>query len=159
MNTTVKNNKKKRNKKVKIIFRKVTFESFMNERCTEPQFKASIQRHWSNHCPPAPPTHPGSTSLSFYFFNFLVLLYFYLHFYNTYSASKLQSQLPPPTAFRSQRLHFSVCSSLLCKPFQNKGLRHGWKRFILFFMLVRCRTWEIAWLVNDIIKQCPQESD
>ena len=85
----------------------------------------------------------SSTSLSFYFFNFLVLLYFYLHFYNTYSASKLQSQLPPPTTFRSQRLHFSVCSSLLCKPykaFQNKGLRHGWKRFILFFMLVRCRT-------------------
>lgn len=145
----------------------------MNDRCTEPQFKASIQRHWSNHCPPAPPTHPGSMLESFVptlsrfhlplspftFSIFLFYYYFYLHFYNTYSASKLQSQLPPPTEFLSQRLHFSVCSSLLCKPykaFQNKGLRHGWQRFILFFIIVRCGTWEITRLVSDIIKQCPQ---
>lgn len=92
MNTTVKNNKKKRNKKVKIIFRKVTFESFMNERCTEPQFKASIQRHWSNHCPPAPPTHPGSMPESFVPtlsrlhlplcpFTFSIFLFYYISIY------------------------------------------------------------------------------
>lgn len=109
-----------------------------SDRCTEPRFKASIQRNWSNHYI-ARPTHTpmvyvrivcsytlitsSSTSLTFYFFNFLVLLYFYLHFYNTYSASKLQSQLPPLTAFRSQRPHFSVCSSLLCNQIKHPKTR------------------------------------
>lgn len=81
-----------------------------------------------------------SLLLLFQFSCFIIFLFTFLQYL---FCLKITITTSSSKAFRSQRLHFSVCSSLLCKPykaFQNKGLRHGWKRFILFFMLVRCRT-------------------